>query len=331
MEKRNTTKTVIKIPPVFRGLLQEKLISADSVLHTDDGFFMLRDSLCTILGQRGIQHFTDREGNVCECQYFFDDWFLFAVSEGDSVVYSLLKMREQEHDRQLGILSDADTPGVTVCFVAMEPNILLNCLKDPSEENRKHLGMEINRVVAYRNQSHHPALKAYFIRPQSQAPYLIARTYVRYIATFHKDGVLEVPGSYRDIYRKRGASAKYSRVPDFLDQNNRAAGEGICDHEKIYIRDPEHLTPYEQLAILATHTGNVSLHSFAAEVRFHAMFLTKLVKIRLPLVGSAYASAIRADMSIADKEFQGPAPYYQLSGRLVRAQAEAHRDENDWQ
>jgi hypothetical protein len=92
------------------------------------------------------------------------------------------------------------------------------------------------------------------------------------------------------------------------------------------VEDVNRLTEAEKLAILATHTGNVSLHSFGAEVRYHAMFLTSAAKIRLPLLGSPYASAIRADMSIGDKEFQGPTPYYHLSGRLVRTQMRYHTD-----
>jgi hypothetical protein len=56
------------------------------------------------------------------------------------------------------------------------------------------------------------------------------------------------------------------------------------------------------------------------------MFLTKLMKIRLPLAGSPYASAVRADMSIGDKEFQGPTPYYDLSGKIVCEQVKYHAD-----
>lgn len=54
------------------------------------------------------------------------------------------------------------------------------------------------------------------------------------------------------------------------------------------------------------------------------MFLKKWMKIRLPMVGSPYASAVRADMSIGDKEFQGPTPYYILSGKLVQDQEKYH-------
>ena len=71
----------------------------------------------------------------------------------------------------------------------------------------------------------------------------------------------------------------------------------------------------------------IILHSFAAEVRYHAMFLNAPARIRLPIVGSPYASAVRADMSIGDKEFQGPTPYYHLTGRLVLAQMKYHSNE----
>ena len=188
------------------------------------------------------------------------------------------------------------------------------------------MGMEINRVVAHPKQNHHPALKEYFIRPQAEAPYLVADTYVKHIASFSSAGTLNVPKVYKDIYLKKSVSGKYARVQDFLDQNNCEAKKIVCDHEKIYIQNVKQLSRYEKLAILATHTGNVSYHSFAAEIRYHAMFLNKLMKIRLPMAGSPYASAVRADMSIGDKEFQGPTPYYNLYGKHVREQVKYHSD-----
>ena len=178
--------------------------------------------------------------------------------------------------------------------------------------------------MAYPKQNHHPALKEYFIRPQAEAPYLVADTYVKHIAAFSSAGTLNVPKAYKEIYLKRYASGKYARVPDFLDQNNCEAKKIVCDHEKIYIQNVKQLSRYEKLAILATHTGNVSYHSFAAEIRYHAMFLNKLMKIRLPMAGSPYASAVRADMSIGDKEIQGPTPYYDLSSKIVLKQEENH-------
>ena len=314
-----------KIPAFFKWLDDQKMISKDHLISSNDGFFMITESISSILISEGIETFPDREDRILECRNYFDDWLLFAVPSREDYVYGILKMREQEHDLERGIQADGDTPGVTISFIAFDTGIFKSCLENHSAENRKKMGMEINRVVAYPKQNHHPALKEYFIRSQAEAPYLIAETYVNHIASFSTAGTLNVPKAYKEIYLKRSTSSKYARVPDFMDLNNREANRIVCDHEKIYIQNVKQLSRYEKLAILATHTGNVSYHSFAAEIRYHAMFLTKLMKIRLPMAGSPYASAVRADMSIGDKEFQGPTPYYDLSGALVLKQIEFHK------
>ena len=314
------------MPSFFQYFSDKKLINSDHVLSTKDGFYMIGRSISSILISKGIETFPDREGRILECRNYFDDWFLFAVPGKTEYVYGLLKMREQEHDLERGIQADGDTPGVTISFIAFDTGVFISCLENPSAENRKKMGMEINRVVAYPKQNHHPALKEYFIRPKAEAPYLVADTYVKHIAAFSSAGTLNVPKAYKEIYMIRSASAKYARVPDFLEENNREANRIVCDHENIYIQNVKQLSRYEKLAILATHTGNVSYHSFAAEIRYHAMFLNKLMKIRLPMAGSPYASAVRADMSIGDKEFQGPMPYYDLSSKLVCEQMRYHLD-----
>ena len=46
----------------------------------------------------------------------------------------------------------------------------------------------------------------------------------------------------------------------------------------------------------------------------------------IPFLGkSAYDSAIRADMTIDDTEFDAPAPFYRMNGRWVRAQRKYHK------
>ena len=315
-----------KIPAFFKWLDGQKMICKDRIISSNDGFFMITESISSILISKEIETFPDREDRILECKNYFDDWFLFAVPGKTEYVYGLLKMREQEHDLERGIQADGDTPGVTISFIAFDTGVFKSCLENPSAENRKKMGMEINRVVAYPKQNHHPAMKEYFIRPQAEAPYLLAEKYVKHIAAFGSARSLNVPKDYKEIYLKRSVSTKYARVPDFLDQNNLDANRVVCDHEKIYINNVKQLSRYEKLAILATHTGNVSYHSFAAEIRYHAMFLTKLMKIRLPLAGSPYASAVRADMSIGDKEFQGPTPYYDLSSSSVHEQMKYHAD-----
>ena len=318
---------IVKIPSFFQWLEHQNLIDMDHILCTNDGFCMLSESVSDILISGGIETFPNSQGKTMECRYFFDDWFLFAVPDRDSHICGLLKMREQEDDRKRGIDADGDTPGVTISFISFDTDVMKRCLAQPTEDNRKHLAMEINRVVAYPKQKHHPGLKAYFIRPEAEAAYLVAEEYVKRIARFSKDGVLPVPEAYREICRKRDQSPKYARIPDFLEENNSGANGPVCDHQKIFIKDANNLSLQEKRAILATHTGNVSAHSFAAEVRYHAMFLNAPARIRLPIAGSPYASAVRADMSIGDKEFQGPTPYYHLTGRLVLAQMKYHSNE----
>jgi hypothetical protein len=121
-------------------------------------------------------------------------------------------------------------------------------------------------------------------------------------------------------------SAKVSRLPKFLESLNQEAGYTVCDNEKIYIKDPSAPDRFECAAILATHTGNTSVYSFAAEVEYHAKFLTPLAKIKIPFFGrSVYDSAIRADMTVGDTEFQGPAPFHHPESKIVKRQYALHR------
>ena len=229
--------------------------------------------------------------------------------------------------------ADGDIPGVTISFISFACQVLLDCLCDPSDENRQKLNREINRVVARRGQRHHEALKRYFVNPESEGAYLVASVYTKHIAAFAKNGCLPVPDHYSEIakqYPRRKNSPKFARLPRFLELLNREAGYVVCDNEKIYIQDSAAPDRFACAAILATHTGNTSVHSFAAEVEYHARFLVPAARLKLPLLGkSLYASAIRADMSVGDAEFQGPAPFYKESSKIFRRQYELHREQKD--
>ena len=193
------------------------------------------------------------------------------------------------------------------------------------------MDVEINRVVARRKRRHHEVLKRYFISARSEGAYLVAATYIKHIASLSKNGYLHVPEHYQEIVRQsisRKNSKRLGRLPRFIESLNREAGYTICDNEKIFIRNREEPTAYEAAAILATHTGNTSPHSFAAEVEYHAKFLTPWSRIKLPLFWrSVYDSAIRADMSVGDAEFQGPAPFYRTASRIVKRQFSLHANE----
>ena len=321
MSDRNT-------PNIFKLLLSDMCIDKSDITGTSDGFFMVNKSISNILSTKNVFDFSDSSGERLACSKFFDDWFLYAVPNDNDYTYSLLKLREQEHDAEDGSLADGDTPGVTISFISFNGEILMNCLADPSDENRKKLNTEINRVVAYKGQHHHNALKRYFKNPKSQGSYLVANMYTKYIASFAVNECLAVPERYKEIVQQSISykySGKLARLPCFVEALNKAAGRIVCDNESIYLENREELTEYEALAILATHTGNTSVYSFAAEVEYHARFLTPLAKFKIPFFGrSIYDSAIRADMTVGDTEFEGPAPFYTETSKIVKRQKSLH-------
>ena len=308
-----------RIPPLFRELS----LPPETIYQTQDGFTASNRSLAELLTRRGIDTFPNAGGEQRRCDLFFDDWYLYSIPSEGGFCYSLFKMREQEYNAQRGEIGDGDTPGVTVCFIEFDSKALTRCLADPSRENRSALNQEINRVVVSRSQRHHHALKDYFRRPQAQAPYLIAELYVRFIAGLAQDGSLPVPIAYARQYSR----SPRSRLSRFLEESNARAGYPVCDHGRITIRDPRNPSEYEALAILATHTADTSFHCFAAEVRYHACYLVPLARIPIPFLGrSVYDSAIRADLTIAESELEGPAPFHNPRSRWVKRQRLHHPD-----
>ena len=316
------------IPENFRQLQSKGCLDGSDIVKTRDGFYFAYKPIAEILARKGILDFPDSEGRRLSCSSFFDDWFLYAVPEGKDYAYSLLKFREQEHDMSKNIPADGDTPGVTVCFIAFDCRILLECIGEPSDAKRQKLNAEINRVVARRGQRHHAVLKDYFVNPQSEGAYLAASLYTKHIASFAENGCLKLPDQYMVLARRYASgecAPKDSRIPRFIEALNTQAGIMICDTEQIYIRNPENPDPYETAAILATHTGNTDPYSFAAEVEYHARFLVPIARIRIPFIGKTlYDSAIRADMTIGDTEFEGPAPFHRPDSSIVMRQRRFH-------
>ena len=319
------------IPNLFFQLKKSGDIDASEILNTADGFWMIHKPLSEILKEKEIYDFLNCANERLLCDRFFDDWFLYAVPSEEDYTYSLLKLREQEHDAEDGSPADGDTPGVTISFISFDGEKLTRCLLDPTDENRKKLNTEINRVVAYKGQRHHNALKRYFKNPQSEGSYLVADTYINTMAAFVEGGCLTLPQVYKDLVQQSISykeSSRFSRLPHFIKSLNEQANDLVCDDEKIFIKNKSNLSENERLAILATHTGNTSLYSFAAEVEYHARFLTPLAKIKIPFFGrSVYDSAIRADMTVGDTEFQGTAPFYKANSKIVKRQYALHHQD----
>ena len=322
MSKPNT-------PSIFRFLVSDRCVENADLMGTADGFCMVNKSIADILSSKGIFDFPDSSGERLVCSKFFDDWFLYAVSNDKDYTYGLLKLREQEYDAEEGSGGDGDTPGVTISFISFDIERLMVCLSDPNDENRKKLNVEINRVVAFRGQRHNEALKNYFKDPRSYGAYLVADMYVKTIASYAEGGRIAVPEFYKKIVQQSISNKnpkRSARLPRFVESLNQLADRVVCDNENIYIENYEAPTEHEALAILATHTGNTSVYSFAAEVEYHARFLTPLAKIKIPFFGrSIYDSAIRADMTVGDTEFQGPTPFYKEDSKIVKRQYELHR------
>ena len=313
-------KEIFPVPPFFQELASTGCLTEDALQHTSDGFWAVTSSIAEILVGKGITTFPNDQDQERDCDKFFDDWYLYAVPWDGGYIYSLFKMREQEHDAENGLVADGDTPGVTISFIALEVDVLKKCLEDPSFIHRKALNQEINRVVSKRGQRHHKALKAYFLRPQAEGPYRIAELYVSFLAGLAENGCLAVPNQYAILSRN-----PKERLTRFLAANNEAAGYPICDRDTIRLRDPRHLSPYEKNALLATHTADTSFHAFAAEVRYHACFLMPAARIPIPFLGrSIYDSAIRADRTIGETELEGPAPFHNPNSRWVRLQEKYH-------
>ena len=309
------------VPAVFQQLLSNEDIAENEIVHTQDGFWMICKSLAEILARKNIFEFTDADGTQIACDKFFDDWFLYAVWGENGYVYSLLKLREQEHDAAGASPADGDTPGVTISFISFECAVLLGCLACPTNENMQRLDCEIDRVVAQRGQRHDNGLKLYFINPKAEAPYLVVDLYVKYIASFAQNGILDVPDYYKVISKN-----KNSRLPRFVESVNQVARRVVCDHEKIYIQNADKLSEHEYNVILSTHTGNTSRYSFAAEVEYHAKYLTSLARLKLPLLKkSIYDSAVRADMTIGDAERWMFTPYYRENSQIVKNQYKLHK------
>ena len=312
------------IPKIFQQLQSKGCLEESEILKTEDGFWAAYKSLSEILFSKNIVDFPDSNGEMIACKNFFDDWFLYAIDDENGCVCSLFKMREQEQDLKNGFAADGDIPGVAISFIEFMPDFLLDCIDDPDMEKRKLLAGEINRVAAYKGQKHSEKLKRYFVSTESRGAYMVSKLYAKHIASFAENGFVSVPERYLACYRKKGA---HGRLPGFIEDNNKKAKKTVCDHEKIYIHDPKNLTEHEMLAILATHTGNTSFFSFAAEVQFHAKFLVQWAKIGIPFMGkSLYSSAIRADMSIGDAAFFGFLPYYRQKSLIVKKQYDCHKN-----
>lgn len=289
----------------------------DQWVSTGDGFSLCTESLQALLHKKGILDTGLSPINKADVDAYFDDWHLYRVND----TYSLVKLREQEHDFVPGY-ADLDDPSVTVSFVAF-PIGLLEALPFGCGTEAKEMKAFVN---AFRDTTerltpkHDPILQAYFSDPHSKGSYCIAECYIKKLLALFPDGHIPFPDKF---------ALASPRLRKGLERINRMAGREIVCREArcISVSDPLSPTLPEKQAILGFYTGDLSFCGFASEVKFHADALISWHR-RVPALGRIwYRAALRADMQF------GPeyrlydlvlCPYYHPESKLVREQRALH-------
>jgi len=324
------------------ALVEYGFASSSEVVSTSDGFSLLLRPLSSVFSAAGISSLAeDSSGSSTRsCANYYDDWFVFSVDTSSGVANGLVKMREQESDSY-----DGNDPGVTVSFVSLSRNVVIGHLLSPTTAESYELLCALDKVTGPGSYEYDGVLANYFKSARADAPYLIAEEYVELIAKkCTSGGVLQAPDNYTAILTEIeeinellenpwldnetrlvyiNQLSDLSRVPDAIEQNNSNAGYNVYNNSNntILIGNAYNLTSYEKYAILATHTGNVTFNSFAAEVQFHADALDDYLS-SLP---AYYEAALRADMAIGEEYESGMFDdYYDLDSSIVQTQIQYH-------
>ncbi len=138
----------IDFPDLFKDFVFDNTIALSNVKYTDDGFFLVTDPLSTILTRNGIGYLSENvdTNDVTNVTAYYDDWYIFAIQSDSILKYGLCKMREQENDYVKGS-SDFDDPGVTISFINLDENIIMNCIESATKQNTYNLLQALNKVT----------------------------------------------------------------------------------------------------------------------------------------------------------------------------------------
>ena len=328
-KKKRIEKFYSSLPENVRYSIDE-----DDIVITEDGFFMINKPMSEILGNKDKANIKDTSLSESsdDVHNYYDDWYIYGIEDSEgNYTYGMLKLREPENDG-----GDGENAGVTVSFVSFDINKLEAVLEEgekwnESENGRKKMDEfvdEFEKVILNKSSKHSNALKNYFNKTMSDAPYLIADLYINKVADVAKN-----PGNYGkiDLHEDFTKNARKG-VKDKLKKINKESGKMIYDEKNhcLHIEDPNNPTEYEKLAILIACTGDLSKNSFAAEIEYHADAIDRELIEMLK-----YDSAIRADMN-AFKEKPGldnlyrkwfEEDYLHLNSDEVTRQSEVHGKE----
>ena len=316
----------------------------DDIEYTNDGYIVLfnENGLADLLISAGITSlpsYSDNSNKSCILHY--DDMYLTSSSTADDIHYSIVCLREDESDG-----GDSDDPLVKVPFFEFAINKLLLCLGSATTQNKKALRQEIEFTM-----NNGDVLSDYWVdyfsNSQKDAPYLLADLFVKKIAGCYSGLVIDAPVAFNAVTSNRN-----TRITNHLSQINSTAGTMIySDTNKTVTRQSaSSLTEYEKEAILSLYSANCNYHSFAAEIKCHAICtntegIEELVG-RIPLFGNDLSNLIsqmqshanRADLTIVegllDNKFEinigniHGILFYNLNDPLVTTQANEHPNYN---
>lgn len=314
-------------PDFFESMIDDGLFTADTLDNTDDGLFISTVPISTILNANGIYQLPNDASNTSSTNVlaFYDDWYIFSVINGTTTKYGLYRMREQEYDH-----IDGDDPGVTISFVSLNIDLFNSCLSNNTTSNLHNLYIDFEKVISTEDIVYDNTITTYFNTVAYDGSYLIAEAFVYMIAQTAIAGEIPLPEAYP------GSIGKV-RLDEAINDINTLNGSVICDvdYKIIWIDNPKNLSALEKCAILATHTANISLNSFAAEVQFHAektieMYELMTNDIHITLDNDfrvIYNKALRSGMGISEEygtETMLETPYYFPSSSYWEAQIAAH-------
>lgn len=333
----------VEIEPCFvNGLIDKGYVAHSDIESTDDGFYMLTKSLADVLNSANITTLKENSSGTVSrnVRDYYDDWYIYAVESSGGYSYGMLKMREPENDGK-----DGDDTGVTVSFVNLNYSKLLTLLNSNTTTNSYSFLQNLEAVTGPGSVDYDDTISNYFAQVESKAAYLIAEQFIEFIVDKTcVNGVIYAPANYVALFteiaeidelldniwldsntRLMLINQKFDleRIPNAVAANNSAAGYSVynTNNNTINIANTNNLTIYEKYAILATHTGNVTFNSFAAEVQFHADALYDW-KANF---SDYYEAALRADMAVGEEYESGLFDeYYDLDSDIVQAQISEH-------
>ena len=308
-------------PDLYDELINKKYIDMNKMCQTEDGFTICMTPIADIYRNIGFDGYVvytnideDEHGDYTRPDDFYlRDWYLYSVSKNDEVAYSILKLRTYNS-------SIKATPGVSIPFASIDVSVF----DDNTYLDNDHIEFvkqETRRVIVCNSdQPYNGIIINYFYNSTSDALYELADIYVGKVI---EDELGE---------NETDENCVKAVLPGFEETDYQKTALSKCNlydesSKSIKIADSQILSQVEKEAILSCRTNNPNYDSFAAEIVFHAeatLYVSGAIfALRIDptpnstfgweahLVDSLiadwlkkefYASGIKADLSIDDKE-----------------------------